>query len=133
MPATVTSCSAWRLAPVAVCLERATTPSHCALRHRLSFTSFSRLLKPSRIVHALVSTMVLSETSGSRRLLPTAISGHTRGHTVTGGLWRLPHDALSTLFSLILSREPLSSLECEQRPRRQRTDLIASRHALLRA
>src|SRR5215213_673278 len=90
MPATVTSCSAWRLAPVAVCLERATTPSHCALRHRLSFTSFSRLLKPSRIVHALVSTMVLSETSGSRRLLPTAISGHTRGHTVTGGPWRLP-------------------------------------------
>jgi hypothetical protein len=69
-------------------------------RRQLSFTSFSRLLKPPRIVHALVSTMVLSETSGLHRLRPMALSGHTRGHTVTGGLWRFSPDALSDTIQL---------------------------------
>lgn len=69
-------------------------------RRQLCFTSFSRLLKPSRIIHARVSTMVLSETSGSSRLRPTAISGHTRGHTVTGGPARLSHTALSDTIQL---------------------------------
>src|SRR5215203_1439666 len=100
MPATATRCCAWRLAPVTVCPERTSNLSRRTLAANSPSHPFRDFSSPQGSSTLSCQPWFYLRLQARRRLRPMALSGHTRGHTVTGGLWRFSPDALSDTIQL---------------------------------